>query len=118
MRKVKRWRYYCEYCKKSGGSGYHMESHERGCTNNPNRKCGMCGTCTPVATLIEALGDGKDLSKIRKEADNCPACILAAIRQSKLQYMCDDEGMGFRVDFDFKAEKAEWWKNVNEEGYC
>lgn len=42
MKKVKRWRYYCDFCNKSGGSKYYIEKHEKGCTANPNRKCGLC----------------------------------------------------------------------------
>lgn len=42
MKKVKRWRYYCDFCKKSGGSGGHMKNHEAACTKNPDRECGLC----------------------------------------------------------------------------
>ncbi|MCP3684306.1 MAG: hypothetical protein GY861_16635 [bacterium] len=42
MRAVRRWRYYCDYCKKSGGSKYWMKRHEKSCTNNPERVCKMC----------------------------------------------------------------------------
>ena len=35
-------RYYRDFCKKSGGSAYHMRRHESACTANPNRQCGMC----------------------------------------------------------------------------
>ena len=78
----------------------------------------MCGFTTPVAELIVALGDGKDLTKIREEADNCPACILAAIRQSKLQmYMVDEEGNDTWIDFDFKAERDAWWARINDENH-
>ena len=42
MRKAKRWRYYCDFCKKSGGSKWHMEKHEKSCTMNPDRTCGFC----------------------------------------------------------------------------
>ena len=75
----------------------------------------MCGSNLPVAQFVAALGDGKDLTKIREVTDNCPACILAAIRQSKIQYPADEDGPGFHVDFDFKIEKAEWWQRVGEE---
>ena len=117
MLKKQVWRYYCEHCKKSGCSGYHIKKHEKSCTANPNRVCGMCGSNLPVAEFVAALGDGKDLAKIRELADNCPACILAGIRQSKLQYFdMDEEGpCGFHVHFDFNIEKAEWWQRVGEE---
>ena len=41
MRQAKRWRYYCDFCKKSGGSKHHMAKHEKSCTANPNRVCKM-----------------------------------------------------------------------------
>lgn len=66
----------------------------------------------PIEELIAALGDGKDLSPIRNLSEGCPACMLAAIRQSKLQhYECDEDGCSsFRVDFDFQKEKEDWFK--------
>jgi hypothetical protein len=39
MRQVKKWRYYCDFCKKSGSSKSHMAKHEASCTMNPNRDC-------------------------------------------------------------------------------
>lgn len=42
MRRVKRWRYYCDFCKKVGGSAGHMKTHELHCTGNPDRICRMC----------------------------------------------------------------------------
>jgi len=117
MLKKQVWRYYCEHCKKSGCSGYHIKKHEKSCTANPNRVCGFCGNSDPVSELVSLLGDGTDLKNLREHVDNCPACILAAIRQSKLQYFdADEEGDGgFHVDFDFKAEKADWWQRKNAE---
>jgi hypothetical protein len=74
----------------------------------------MCGIKTPVKELIEALGDGTDLSKLREAADGCPACMLAAIRQSGLQY-ADEEGGNYIDAFNYKEEKAAWWAHVNEQ---
>lgn len=42
MRVKKVNRYYCEFCKKSGQSASHISKHEKRCTLNPNRHCGMC----------------------------------------------------------------------------
>src|SRR3990167_11005425 len=42
MRAVQRWRYYCDFCKKAGQSGFHMKNHESVCTLNPVRVCKMC----------------------------------------------------------------------------
>ncbi len=55
MKKIKRWRYYCDYCKKSGGSGHYMKIHEKGCTANPKRTCGFCEKADLEQTDIEEL---------------------------------------------------------------
>jgi hypothetical protein len=122
MKAVKRWRYYCEHCKKVSGLRTAMEKHEKGCTLNPNRECGICGfLCTggtPLSDLVallpdptkfmrlvaeESYFDGVEwdtipaeqvpddealreathtvLPKLRELTDDCPACILAALRQ-------------------------------------
>ena len=119
MRAVKRWRYYCDHCKKVSGLRSAMEKHEKGCTLNPNRRCGICDFLTtggtPLSELMALLPDpakfkhmeswdaGAEfggsgeyevmddealaaathavLPKLRELTDNCPACILAALRQ-------------------------------------
>lgn len=120
MRRKQVWRYYCDFCKKSGCSAGHIKRHERGCTNNPNRTCSYCRAAgleqKTMSELIEVLGDGTDLTAIRDLSENCPACILAAIRQAKLQSFDTDENgafTGFSVDFDFNKEKEEFWSDVN-----
>ena len=62
MRKVQRWRYYCDYCPKAGQSGFHMATHEKHCTLNPQRECRMCGHIsgskgTDVAEMLALLPD-------------------------------------------------------------
>lgn len=92
MRRVKRWRYYCEFCKKSGASGGHMKKHEERCTKNPKRVCGMCAmmdgdwTQRPIGELVEAIGDGSaaGLARLQDISDGCPACMLAGIVQSNI----------------------------------
>lgn len=119
MRAVKRWRYYCDFCKKVSGLRGSMEKHEKGCTLNPARECGICGfLSTGGAALTELLavlpdpakfkhmeswdagpeygGKGEYevvdderlaaathavLPELRKLTEDCPACILAALRQ-------------------------------------
>jgi len=127
MRKVKRWRYYCDFCKKAGGHAGHMRNHEKHCTNNPNRECGMCNVCNSLPNhneLIELLAtfpgetiepfdpdtapyksikDEKSLIEFRKKADGCPACMLAALRQSGI----------FMENFDYAKEAKEFWAEVN-----
>jgi len=48
------------------------------------------------------VGEKVTLKEIRKRTDNCPNCILAVLRQSKLNYkVCELE------EFDYKKEFAE-----------
>src|SRR5262245_15871979 len=83
-------RYACDFCKKSGCSRFHMLRHERGCTKNPSRTCKMCAMVEheqrPISELIAAIiqppGElAADISRLRELCHNCPACILAALRQ-------------------------------------
>lgn len=62
MRAVKRWRYYCDFCKKAGQSGFHMKNHEAACTLNPARVCRMCvklaeGSQADMAAMLALLPD-------------------------------------------------------------
>lgn len=124
MLRVKRWRYYCEFCKKSGASGGHMAAHERACTANPHRECGMCREAgieqSPIEDLITALlckgTDYEEGLKVLYEICSCPACILATIRQSKVQKVaeCEDEE-GIYLSFDFKEAKKDFWADLREQ---
>lgn len=130
-KKVKR--YYCEHpgCKKSGGAAWAMRYHEARCTANPNRVCGMCEMCDGgtetlqelIAVLPEPVGwgecDGDPTGELYKgwhrqaaeglkrlqELTECPACILAAIRQRGIAGYCD---------FDFKKERDEMFTNIRD----
>lgn len=116
MRREKRWRYYCDHCKKSGGSAYHLKRHEERCTANPDRKCGICDNIgdspRPIKELIIAIGSGGEqgLERVRDISINCPACILAAIRQSGI----NDKGAEQFIEYDFHKELASFWSDYNE----
>lgn len=114
MIKKRAWRYYCEYCGKSSGAGGHMSRHEKRCTANPNRRCGMCGRVGEIGVLVKALGraDEAGVKVLRVEARDCPACMLAAIRQSGIQQGGDEEGF-FRIPFDYTREKNRYWTEHN-----
>lgn len=141
MRTERKLRYYCDYCKKSGGSKWHMEKHERRCTMNPKRECGFCtidegreDETTPLKDLIVILPKREEynfvaelnpggfetsdqfatdlnlaLKQLRVAAQNCPGCMLAAIRQSGLSSYVDQS------DFCFKEEAKQWLKDWNAE---
>lgn len=135
MRRVLRWRFYCEFCPKAGMSGGHMARHEASCTRNPNRVCRMCAlvgeSARPMPELIAALREG-GVEAVRKASEvGCPVCILAAI-------LCDrkERGVDLRkpahgedgyrryqeeveryADFDFKKERDAFFATVNDEKY-
>ena len=149
MKRVKRWRYDCDHCKKTGGSGGHMKNHEKICTANPDRECGFCRImeeCQPDIKVLKSIilknvesvknenisdeewnefsgimqGDDfmlwnkkkqakekEVLKEIREAANDCPACILSAMRQTKTTYLFPS--------FDFKKEKESMYKACQDE---
>lgn len=133
MRKVKRWRFFCDHCKKSGGTSHHMLKHERGCTANPDRVCGICDrigiNAAPLAELIAFVRqagkseydehsdhywlsvDAEAFAQLKQKADECPCCILAALRQTKA------EVKGGALLFDFKKELKEIWSRYDDDAY-
>lgn len=104
-------RYYCDFCRKGGCSKHAMEQHEKRCIKNPNRTCGFCAVeklkQKPMAELQQAFGKG-GLDGLKEVSENCPACILSAIVQSRLAH--NDE----YVDFDYKKAVQEFWSERNE----
>lgn len=88
-----------------------MAKHERGCTNNPNRACGLCATAEEVqpalSHMLPAYRAG-GLDALRKAANNCPACILATLRQT-------DHHLRDNADwFDYRKEADAWWSDLND----
>lgn len=117
------YRYKCDYCKKAGCNGGHIARHERKCTANPNRICGMCALVgeqqktmaelfVPIATAISYFEptsvepDEIDVSALRELTKNCPACILAALRQ--FRHHNNAKITACSTDFDFKQECGVW----------
>jgi len=107
MQRKKVWRYYCEYCGKANCSAGHMRQHERNCTMNPDRYCRMCNAFSKHQGLQDAtdilrknavpgiewedqVRDYIDqngpqvIERVRDTLENCPACILAALRQANV----------------------------------
>ena len=120
MRKKQVWRYYCEHCKKAGCASGHMAKHEAHCCANPGRKCRMCGLDSegvqqPMAELVAALDIG-GLDAVRKLANGCPACMLAAILNLRKRdgiTTWSDDHQSYYPDFDFKKERDELMSTVN-----
>ena len=121
-----------------------MARHEKRCTMNPYRHCGMCAILdldqTPMPELLAILPDVTDcwieeelfqnewgrtfippdslkdaFANLREKTENCPACLLAALRQKGIP-------VGAMEGFDFKQECESWWGDFNAEhnqpGYC
>lgn len=136
MRKRTVWRYYCDFCKKAGLSKHFMQRHEDHCTLNPLRKCRMCvfangGNGAALPELLALLPNPVEarisemngwepaywafvdkanaaLPILREAADNCPACIMAALRQKGIPVPMIES-------FDFKKECADIFSEVNSE---
>lgn len=115
------WRYYCDFCKKAGCSKGHMVKHERRCTNNPNRVCGMCvlGQIkgqAPLAELIVIAGRPEtDHDSLLAAAKGCPACALAAARQSSRGGVFDPEEPLSYLHFDYKRASRDFLDKINTE---
>jgi len=137
MRKVKRWRYYCDFCKKAGGSGRHIARHEKWCTMNPDRICGVCGMLEvnqkPISELLAVIPNSKDyeieseygdrifigklpvdvekaMPALRELTENCPACIMAALRQAKIPVPMVES-------FNFTEEMKSICKDINADNH-
>jgi len=134
MKQIKRWRYYCDFCKKAGGSKGHIIRHEKSCTLNPNRICNVCLSLLEVeqksiSQLLEILPDGrnfieeeiagmisygtlgkeveKHMPKLRELTENCPACIMAALRQAGIPVPMVES-------FNFTKEMKSIWADIND----
>ena len=129
--------HYCDFCKKKGMRPDIIKEHERRCTGNPNRICGMCeliGNINPpievMAKTIEKLVGVEifpnlkgplpilSVEEIRKVlVHDCPACLLAVIR-----FLNKKESNFVFIDFDYKRESEKWFKLYNESlprpAYC
>jgi hypothetical protein len=131
--------YKCDFCGKKNYSASHMIKHEKRCTLNPNRECGMCNAAEAeqpkMVDMLAVLPDpdpfkmheidgqplGEDhffytdeldkavdeaLPKLRDICNNCPACIMSALRQ---------KGIPAPVarNFHYEAEKRDMWSDLN-----
>lgn len=125
--------HYCDHCRARKFTRPAMIKHETGCTANPNRVCQMCIMAglaqKPIAELIATLegstwgiqGGGYEHpiqkeKELREAAGNCPACILATLRQHKFDEVS--------ISIDWKAESKAWLDefgkaaDMREAGYC
>ncbi len=106
-----------------------MSRHEKSCTLNPNRTCRVCQVVglkpLPLAELISFARKHAEPEKIqlpmedvelglptltgwtipvfRGRCGNCPACILAALRQADV----------YLDGFNFQEEMRDLWREHN-----
>jgi len=118
VRKVKRWRFYCDFCNRAAGRVGTMLKHEKGCSMNPDRHCGICElngseqkAIAALTAVVEEHGNSC-VKPLREITDNCPVCILAALRQFNAGIEHSDDPI-FIVDFDFNVEMQEFWSEHN-----
>lgn len=108
-------RYHCDHCGKGRLSKSCMVKHEIICVYNPTRQCPLCWDLQlpskPMPVLIEAIQTS--MAKLREVSEGCPACILAAIIQSRDPYASKEENW---VDFDYKKELANWHQQTRHDG--
>lgn len=119
-------RYYCDHCNKGNGSPSAMRRHERGCTLNPQRVCGMCqklaeeGIADPAPPrdkLVRIL-DAQGFKAMCEAANDCPACILSALRTKNFKgdaesppgVLGPEDG---RQEWSYTQAKQAWWREWN-----
>jgi len=127
-----RTRCECDYCGKKNWSIGAMRKHELHCTKNPDRECRVCkmveGTQKPIAELMALLPDielpeniagvkcceradmdliESSMKGLRDACENCPACIMAALRQKGIPVPLVES-------FDFTREMKSIWNDINE----
>ncbi len=105
--------YYCDFCKRHGLSRHAMIAHEKRCTMNPSRVCKWGGPHEPdTKRWSEVMRSRAPLTAdavawLRTETDGCPACMLAALRQSELiDYHYDVETSERIFDYDEEIKRA------------
>lgn len=125
MRTAMRPRYYCDHCNKGNGSPSAMRRHERGCTLNPKRECGMCKMLadeggpdpSPPRDALVRVMDEQGFKAMCAVANDCPACILSALRSRNVQ----SEFGSFTVagpedgrnEWSYARAKKDWWDEWN-----
>jgi hypothetical protein len=95
--------YYCEHCKRHRIKPEAILRHEPRCIYNPLRsECGWHKGLKPAAPADLALvfKDDPDVEWLRKMADGCPACMLAAVVQARRLGLHDE----YAWEFDYRAE--------------
>ena len=120
MRTALRPRYYCDHCNKGNGSPSAMRRHEKGCTLNPQRVCGMCAKerieALPRDELVRIM-DADGFTAMCEAAAHCPACILSALRTKNgfdpETGPCVAGPADGRESWSYATAKRAWWDDWN-----
>lgn len=121
-------KFICDFCGRKRYAVGAMRKHEKHCTKNPNRECRMCAK-TPdgrvsdsslldlIAILSCDIDSPRERMKQIRDKCSCPACILAAIRQSgiwdKYRKAHDDCGVDFE-DAQYVHHAYHWLPPVSD----
>jgi len=131
MKSIKKYVYYCDFCKKKGLRKDAIVNHEKNCTANPLRYCKLCensteltedivyfksrfkivkSKSTPLDNMfdfesdkIEWIGKETTMDELRRRYDDCPACILSILRQTGMNLY------PFQFEFDYMKESKEYF---------
>lgn len=127
MKTVMRPRYYCDHCNKGNGSPSAMKRHERGCTVNPHRVCGMCKMLAddggpepaPPRDALIRIMDSQGFKAMCEAAGQCPACILSALRTKNFKGDAESQPCVLgpedgRESWSYKQAKQDWWGDWND----
>lgn len=120
--------YECEFCGKKKYSKAAINKHEKHCTMSPHRTCRMCeelkGASVDYLEDVKALmpdpvrdenNFGKivnfelvvsSLEKVIDRVENCPACVLAVLRQKGLS--------SYEVDYDYAGESKSMLQEISD----
>ena len=99
-------RYMCDHCNKGYWEKSKCLRHESMCLRNPDRTCGKCKHLGVVQRPLSWFRNEDidswygDADLLRKAAQGCPLCMLAA-KMDADGGLCDYEKW---TDFDYKAE--------------
>src|SRR3990167_10719897 len=126
MKEIRKPVYYCDFCRKHGLSRFAMGKHERTCTLNPDRHCRwhmpdseMQVTHGQVSfrTLAEELRNraplsSDDIDLLHDNVGGCPACMLAVLRQSGVEYHYNAQ---YKRIWDYEEEIARFREDEREQ---
>jgi len=102
-----------------------MKRHESGCTKNAQRVCRMCTMLadeggpepSPNRDALVKIMDSDGFKAMCAAANDCPACILSALRTKNAkgefgQPIVEGPEDG-RETWSYKQAKESWWDDFN-----